>query len=224
MKTIQDLTLSDIQICPPFASTDFYELILRFVLNLVVLLIISRAMYYKWNKKPQYMFAQLISGTIVFIICSLLRWVQLELGLVLGLFAIFAIIRFRTVNIAVKEMTYLFMSVGISAVNALVQQNECTQWIIFVNIILLLITFFMEKVFFSRKLASRTIAYNNTDLIKPSKHHLLLKELKEITELNITRFQIGKVDYIKNHAQIKIYFTDAGNTCLNDEESTDDND
>ena len=127
MKTINELIFSDIQLCPPFATSDFYVLLLRFGFNLLVLLIISRAMYLRWNKKPDYMFAQLITGTIVFIICSLLRWVQLELGLVLGLFAVFAIIRFRTINIAVKEMAYLFIAVGISAVNALVQQEECFQ-------------------------------------------------------------------------------------------------
>jgi hypothetical protein len=140
-------------------------------------------------------------------ICSLLRWVQLELGLVLGLFAIFAIIRFRTINIPVKEMAYLFMVVGISAVNALLQLDYCFQWIIATNVILVALTYAMEKIFFSKQLSCRTIVYSDTDLLKPSKRHLLLQELKNLTELNIISLKIGKVDYPRKQAQIRIYFT-----------------
>ena len=224
MKTIASHILSDIQFCPPIASSDFYELILRFALNLGILLIISRGIFFTWNRKPEHMFAQLISGTIVFIICSLLRWVQLELGLVLGLFAIFSIIRFRTINVGVKEMSYLFMTVGISAVNALMTQNECIGWIVFANLIVMIIAYVIEKVYYSNRLSRRTITYNNTDLIKPSKHALLMKDLQEMTELNIIRFEIGKVDYIKNNAQIKIYFKDTQHTNMNEEGSDGDDD
>jgi predicted membrane channel-forming protein YqfA (hemolysin III family) len=224
VKTIIIPALLKIQFCPPVDSTEFYELLIQFGINLLVLLLLSRAMYFRWNRKPEYMFAQLISGIIVFMICAMLRWVQLELGLVLGLFAIFAIIRFRTLNVPVKEMAYLFMVVGISAINALLQLNHCLQWIIFANIILILITYTMEKVFFSHRLSRRTITFSKTDLLKPSKHSMLLQELRALTELNIVRFEIGKVDYIKNHAQIRIYFTGEGNGSFNDEETGIDDD
>jgi len=224
METIITSVLMKIQFCPPVASADFYELLMQFGLNLVVLLIISRAMYYRWNRNPEYMFAQLITGVIVFLICAMLRWVQLELGLVLGLFAIFAIIRFRTLNVPIKDMAYLFMVVGISAINALLQLSQCLQWIIFVNLILIVLTFIMEKVFFDNILSRRTITFNKTDLLKPSKHKLLLQELKDLTELNIVRFEIGKVDYIKGNAQIRIYFSDGDNASFNEDENGNDDD
>jgi predicted membrane channel-forming protein YqfA (hemolysin III family) len=194
------------------------------VLNLTVLLIISRLLYYRWNRNPEYLFAQLISGIIVFMICAMLRWVQLELGLVLGLFAIFAIIRFRTINVPVKEMAYLFMVVGISAINALLEMNRCLQWTVFANIMLVAITFAMEKLFFSKRLSRRSITFNNTDLLKPSKHILLMQELKTLTELDIVRFEIGRVDYNKKQAQIRIYFRGAGNTNLNESNTGNDDD
>lgn len=224
MKTIMPGILLEIPLCPDVASAEFYELMLQFGINLVILLIIARAMYFRWNHKPEYMFAQLITGVIVFMICALLRWVQLGLGLVLGLFAIFSVIRFRTINVPVKEMAYLFMAVGISAVNALLPMNHCIQWIIFANVILVAMTFIMERVYFSKKLSRRTISFSNTDLLKPSKHSLLLQELKELTELNIIRFEIGRVDYIKKQAQIRIYFTGNGNGSFNDEETGNDDD
>jgi hypothetical protein len=210
MKTTTICSL-EIQNCPALASTGFYEMLMQFGINLVVLLIISRALYYKWNRRPDYMFAQLITGVIVFLICGLLRWVQLELGLVLGLFAIFAIIRYRTLNVPVKEMSYLFMAVGISAINAMLRLSQCLPWIVFANFILVILTLSMEKSYFSGKLFCRTITFNDTELLKPSKHAQLLQKLKVMTELDIVRFEIGKVDYAKGNAQIRIYFAAGGN-------------
>ena len=199
--------ISKIQFCPPTATPEFYQLLIQFGLNLAILFVLSRLLYFRFNRKADYMFTQIISGVIVFIICSMLRWVQLELGLVLGLFAIFAIIRFRTINVPVKDMAYLFMIVGVSAVNALLKINECLHWVIFANILLIGLTYLLEKTFFSNPLSKRTITFNDTDLLRPSQHGLLMDRLKELTELNIVRFEIGKVDYNKNQAQLRIYFT-----------------
>jgi hypothetical protein len=224
MKALDTISALDIQFCPPLASTEFYEMILQFALNLAVLLVISRALYFKWNRKPEYLFTQLVTGVVVFFLCAMLRWVQLGLGMVLGLFAIFAIIRFRTLNVPVKEMAYLFLVVGISAVNALLQVSQCFQWIIFANLFVVGLIYILEKVFFSIQLNRRTIAFNHTDLLKPSKHDLLLAELKELTELNIVRFEIGKVDYIKNQAQIRLFYSGDGLENFNESENGNDDD
>lgn len=224
MKLFDSLSLSKIQFCPPVATAEFYELILQFALNTVVLLIISWAMYYRWNRKAEYVFTQVITGIIVFIICSMLRWVQLELGLVLGLFAIFSIIRFRTINVPVKDMAYLFMIVGISAVNALLQLSQCMHWILFANILLIVVTFIMERTLFSHTLSHRTITFSETDLLRPSQHQQLLNRLREITELNVLRFEIGKVDYIKKQAQLRIFFTNGGNGSFDEGQNNNDDD
>jgi prepilin signal peptidase PulO-like enzyme (type II secretory pathway) len=170
------------------------------------LLLLTLAVYYRYNRNAEYVFAQLITGVIVFMICAMLRWVKLELGLVLGLFAIFSMIRFRTLNIPVKEMAYLFMSVGVSAINAILQPDQCLPWIVFANLFMVLLAYVLEQVFFRNKLNRRTISYGSTDLLKPSRHNQLLQELRDLTELDIVRFEIGKVDYIKKHAQIRIFF------------------
>ncbi len=210
--------MPDIQHCPSPATSEFYEMLLQFGLNLAVLMVISRIMYFRWNRNPDYMFTQLVAGVIVFMICGLLRWVELELGLVLGLFAIFSIIRFRTLNVPVKEMAYLFMVVGISAINAMLRLSHCLPWIIFANTIIIALTFILEKSFFRIRLFRRTIMFSNTELLKPSKRQMLMQELKTMTELDITRIEIGKVDYTKGHAQIRIYFTNEGNGSFTDNE------
>lgn len=224
MNTTLSSVLSKIQFCPPVATAEFYELLIQFGLNLAVVFLLSVVMYYRWNRKPEYVFTQVITGIIVFMICAMLRWVQLELGLVLGLFAIFAIIRFRTVNVEVKDMAYLFMIVGVSAINALLRITNCVQWIVFANVLLIAITWMLEKFLFSKRLSKRMITFSDTNLLKPSKHHLLLEKLRDITELNIVRFEIGKTDYIKNNAQIRIYFRGEGSRSFDDSMTTTDDD
>jgi len=214
--------LTSILQCPPIAGSEFFGMLTQFGLNLAVLLLLALAVYYRHNRNAEYVFAQLITGVIVFMICAMLRWVKLELGLALGLFAIFSVIRFRTLNIPVKEMSYLFMSVGVSAINSILQPDECLPWILFANIFIVLLAFLLEQIFFRNKLNRRTISYNNTDLLKPSLHIQLLRELKELTELDIVRFEIGKVDYIKKHAQIRIYYKGASESFAEETTGNDD--
>jgi hypothetical protein len=216
--------ISKIEFCPPAATTEFYELLMQFGLNTVVLFVLSWALYYRFNRKSEYLFAQIISGVIVFMICAMLRWVQLELGLVLGLFAIFAIIRFRTVNVPVKDMAYLFMIVGVSAVNALLRMTECLHWIVFANVLVIGLTLLLEKVFFSNQLSKRTIMFNDIDLLRPSQHGTLLNRLRELTELNIVKFEVGKVDYNKNQAQLRIFYTGGFGEAYDDSQNTNDDD
>ena len=216
--------LASVLQCPPLAGGEFSGMLVQFGLNLAVILLLTGAIYYRHNRNADYMFAMMITGVIVFMICAMLRWVQLELGLVLGLFAIFSVIRFRTLNIPVKEMAYLFMSVGISAINAILKPDQCLAWMVFANVFLLLLAFLMEQLFFRNKLNRRTISFGNTDLLKPSRHSLLLQELRDLTELDIIRFEIGKVDYIKKHAQIRIYFKGNASPGFTEEQPGNDDD
>jgi hypothetical protein len=217
MKTLA-LMVQDLQSCPSLLSMEFYELLIQFVLNLAVLLILSRALYYRYNRDTNHMFAQLISGLIVFLLCAMLRWVNLELTMAIGLFAIFAILRFRTLNVPVKEMAYLFMIVGISAINALLRVDECLQWIVMVNLVVIGLTWLLERLYFGHRLAGRTITFGKTDLLKPDMHARLLIELKDLTGLDVVRFEIGKVDYVKKLARIRIYFPDRTHTSFSDTE------
>jgi len=217
MKTLA-LMVQDLQSCPSLLSMEFYELLIQFGLNLIVLLVLSRALYYRYNRDTNHMFAQLIAGLIVFLLCAMLRWVNLELTMAIGLFAIFAILRFRTLNVPVKEMAYLFMIVGISAINALLRVDECLQWIVMVNLVVIGLTWLLERLYFANRLAGRTITFGNTELLKPDRHARLLMELKDLTGLDVVRFEIGKVDYVKKLARIRIYFPDRTHTSFSDTE------
>ena len=100
--------------------------LIRFALNILTLFILVRLLYYEYRKEgtPEYMFAFFILGIVVFLICTALEMVEVQLGFALGLFALFGILRFRTESIPVREMTYLFMVIGVAMINSLVNFQD----------------------------------------------------------------------------------------------------
>jgi hypothetical protein len=103
----------------PFFDDDFYKMVFRFFINFFFLTALIKFSYYKFSKKADYLFTFYLVGTIVFFLCFTLKKYEIDLGLALGLFAIFGILRYRTDPLKVKEMTYLFIVIGISLINAL---------------------------------------------------------------------------------------------------------
>ena len=190
---------------------DFWELILRFSFNLVILFILVRVLYYPVAKRKDYLFSYILLGTAIFLLCYLLENVKLQLGLALGLFAIFGILRYRTSQIPIKEMTYLFIVICISVINALANKKVSYVELIFTNLVLLVITFSLEKLWLLKHESRKTIIYEKIDLIKPEKYQLLLKDLEERTGLKINRIEIGRIDFMRDAARVIIYYFEPSN-------------
>ena len=108
---------------PLFDSKDFFKLIVKAAFNLAMILVIVRYIYYPITKNKDYLFTYLLISLTVFLLCILLDSVKIELAFALGLFAIFGIIRYRTDPIPIKEMTYLFLVIGVSVINALANKK-----------------------------------------------------------------------------------------------------
>ena len=147
-----------------------------------------------------------ISKLQQFILCVLLDSVKLQLGFALGLFAIFGIIRYRTDPIAIKEMTYLFLVIGISVINALANKKISYAELVFANFLIVFVTFGMERIWLLRHESRRNITYEKIELIKPENKEALLKDLKERTGLNIVRYEIRRIDFLKDIANIRIFY------------------
>ncbi len=190
---------------------DFVELVLRFSLNTLVILLLVRYLYYATSRRKDYMFTYFLISSSIFLLCFLLDNVKLELGFALGLFAVFGIIRYRTQQIEIKEMTYLFMVIGISVVNALANKKVSYAELLFTNFALLFITYLLERVFFIRHESRKVIEYERIDLIKPAKYNEMIADLEERTGLPINRVEVGKIDFLKDAARIVIYYFDPGN-------------
>lgn len=195
-------------------SEDFLELLARFILNTAVVLVIVRYLYYSIQKRKDYLFSYVLIGTIVFLLCFLLENVKLQLGFALGLFAIFGIIRYRTNPIPIKEMTYLFMVIGISVINALSNKKVSYAELIFTNLVVIFITYLLEKVYLLRHESYKTIVYENIDLILPEKRDELMKDLQKRTGINISRIEIGRIDFLRDIARIRIYYFEKDNPSM----------
>lgn len=189
----------------------FLELLLRFTLNMTVILILVRCLYYSTTKRKDYLFTYILISTLIFLLCYLLASVKLQIGFALGLFAIFGIIRYRTSSIPIKEMTYLFLIIGVSIINSLADTKTSVAEVLFTNFVIILITFSLEKIWLLKHELSKTIIYEKIDLIKPEDHLQLIEDLERRTGIKkINRVEVGKIDFLKDTCTLKIFYYVSG--------------
>ncbi|MBS2098892.1 DUF4956 domain-containing protein [Carboxylicivirga linearis] len=191
--------------------SDFTELIVRFGLNLLLIFIIVHFMYARNSKRKDFYFSYLSIGVIVFLMCFLLSSVKLELGFAMGLFAIFGIIRYRTDAIPIKEMTYLFIVIGVSVINALANKKVSYTELMVTNGIILVGLWFLEKRLSLKQENNITLIYEKIENIHTMKKADLLDDLKIRTGIAIKRYEIKKIDFLRDIAEITLYFNANGN-------------
>lgn len=189
-----------------FEKLDFFELLIRFSFNTLFTVIIVRWLYYSITKRKDYLFTYLLISVIVFLLCFMLGNVKIQLGFALGLFAIFGIIRYRTSQMPIKEMTYLFIVIGVSVINALANKKVTYAELLFTNVVIILVTWILEKVWLLKHENMREIIYEKIDLIKPEKRPELIADLEERTGLKISRVEIGKINFLRDTARLRIYY------------------
>jgi hypothetical protein len=200
---------------------NFLEFIIRFFFNFIIIYAIAKGIYYRVRKRSNILFALFMLNILVFFVCYLLQSVQLSIGFAFGIFAIFSILRYRTTTVPIKEMTYIFISISIAIFNALTNINTGYGIMIFTNITIVVFTFAFERIFIKNE-SVKTITYDNIDLIKPEKYNELLEDLKQRTGLNVHRCEIGRLNFIRDTARLRIYYYDK--TVTDDEETAGDND
>ena len=187
-------------------SEDFYTLLFRLAINLFFLTIIIRFLYYPRTKRKDYLFTYYLIGTITFFLCFGLKKLDIDTGMGLGLFAIFGIIRYRTDAIEIKEMTYLFLIIGISVVNALASNQISISEVAVINLTVIALTFVLENLWLMKHETRKTINYERIDLITPDKHEQMKADLEKRTGLVINRVEVGKIDFLNDTAQVRIFY------------------
>lgn len=187
-------------------SADVYALLLRMAINLVVLTALIRYLYYPRTKRKDYLFTYFLIGMITFFLCFGLKKMNIDTGMGLGLFAIFGILRYRTEGIEIKEMTYLFLVIGISVVNALASNKISLSEMLVINLALLALTYGLESLWLLRHETRKIIQYERIDLIKPEKYNEMKADLELRTGLKINRIEVGKIDFLRDTAQLLIYY------------------
>jgi hypothetical protein len=185
----------------------FIEFVLRFILNFAVIMLLVRWLYYSSTKRKDYLFTYILISSIVFLLCFLLESVKLQIGFALGMFAIFGIIRYRTDALPIKEMTYLFLIIGVSVINALTNTETSVVDLLFTNFVILFITYGLEKVWLLKNECSKLIIYEKINLIKEENYEELLKDLQERTGIKkINRIEVGKINFLRDICDLTIYY------------------
>jgi uncharacterized membrane protein len=184
---------------------NFTLLAIRFLFNLVTTLLVV-ALYARISRKKEFYFSYFAISIAVFLLVYLLENVEMELGFALGLFAIFGIIRYRTDAIPPKEMTYLFVIIAVSVINALSKNYFGYLELTLVDLLLVGTLWILEKALMLRQVDSLLVVYENIENLHQDREKELIADLELRTGIKIKRYQIVKIDFLRDVAQINIFF------------------
>ena len=190
----------------PLFDDDFFKMMFRFIINFIILTGIIRFIYYPDSKRKDYVFTYYLISIIVFFLCFTLKKYEMDIGMALGLFAIFGIIRYRTNPVEIKEMTYLFVVIGVSIINSLANKKMSYAEIIGANALIVIVLVLIEKYWALKQVVSKSVIYENIESIKPENYEILKSDLENRTGLAINNISIGDVDFLKDTAKITIFY------------------
>ncbi len=201
----------------PHAPFEYMELLLRLGINLLAIFLLVRVIYYSIHKNKDYVYTFFIFNVLIFIICLLLGDTKIKTGFAFGLFAIFSIIRYRTVTVPIKEMGYFFTCVAMGMLNALADTGGGNFFfIILFNVVILVITLILDKYMGLKHENVKEIVYERIDLIQPEKREQMIADLVKRTGLPIHRIEVRNVNFLRDTANIYAYYYADKNENSND--------
>ena len=179
-----------------------------------------RLIYYPSTHNKRYVFTFLAFNTVIYFVLSFLTSIEIGIGVGFGLFAIFTILRYRTDPIPIREMTYLFVIAALPVINSAGAIGTIWPQLIAANLAILAIMWVLEREWGFHYEASKRIVYEKIELIRPDRRTELIADLEMRTGLNIKRVVIGKVDFLHDTTNLKVYYDDlTQEEWLNDAES-----
>lgn len=190
---------------PVFDGPSLWTFLIRFGFNLLVCWVITHFLYYKKSRRRDYYFTYMLFSTVIFLILYQLQNLQMEITLALGLFAIFSMIRYRTEQLPIREMTYLFVLIGLSVINGSGMTSSYTAYVV-TNVLVILLIWLLEALVFTGKTANKIITYEKIELIVPERREELMADLRKRTGLDIVKIQIGSINFLKDTAFIKVTY------------------
>lgn len=186
-------------------TKDFFKLGSRLTLDLLFTCWIVLLVYVRKHGRTEYVFTFFMFNIITFTVCFLLRKIEIQLGFALGLFAVFGILRYRTEPIKTRDLTYMFVVIGIAILNALVNKKVSAAEVLLVNFTIAGITTFLEHVSWLQRDQHRLVLYENMDLVRNGDRAALIADLAARTGLEVTRIHIESIDLLRDTAQITVY-------------------
>lgn len=190
----------------PLFHSDLWELLFKFTLDVVVLFVLIRLIYYPIHRKKDYLFTYFIFNILIFFLCILLNSVKLSIGFAFGLFAIFGVLRYRTEQISIKDMTYLFAVITIAVINSLASKKVSIAELVFTDGMILVVTYALEHLWLTRHEAMKELIYERIDLIKPENRTALYADLQTRLGVKVSRVEIGRIDLLRDTAMMRVFY------------------
>jgi hypothetical protein len=189
-------------------NPDFFGILIRFIINMAFLYVLIKGIYFRYSKKEKFLFTFFMMGITVFFVSSMLKSVFIEFGMAVGLFAIFAILRFRTRNFGLKDMSYIFTTIAISLINSLKLVGFPVLGVIIFDILIIISAIILEEFALKNNTTTFSILYEDLDLLQSAKKPKMLKELSVLTGKEILKYRVRKVDYKRKVASIDVSYKD----------------
>jgi len=190
---------------PLFNGVEFLELFVRYILNIVVTIVVVN-LYYKFSKNKDFFFTFIAFNSLIFFMVYIMAKVDIGVGFGFGLFALFSILRYRTEAVEVKEMTYLFVVITLGVINALISDRLSYVELFSINIIIMVMTYWLERLMVQQTLTSYNIVYEKIENITPTRKQILFNDLTERTGLVIESVKIKNIDFLRDVANIQIMY------------------
>lgn len=187
---------------------EMINFLLSFGFNLLVAVLVVRFIYYPSTHNKAHVFTFLAFNTVIYFVLSFMTSIEIGVGVGFGLFAIFSILRYRTETMPIREMTYLFVISALPVMNSAGANGDIWPQLLTANAIILAVLLVLEKEWGFKYEASQSIVYEKIELIAPERRRELLADLEVRTGLKIKRIAIGKVDFMRDIANLNIYFDD----------------
>jgi len=187
-------------------NSEFFTFVGGVLLNLLVAMLIVRFIYYPRSHEKKYVFTFLAFNTVIYFVLALLNSTELGIGVSFGLFAIFSVLRYRTDPIPIREMTYLFIIIALPVVNSAMSSDGALWKIVVADGTMMALMYVLEHEWGLHFETSSRITYDKIGLILPSEREHLLTDLRDRTGLPVKRVEIGRLDFLRDSAEIKVYY------------------
>jgi hypothetical protein len=187
-------------------SADLSHFLLGAVFNLLSAIIIVRFIYYPWTQNRSYVFTFLAFNPTIYFVMGLLTSIELSVGVGFGLFAIFSVIRYRTEEMPIREMTYLFIIIALPVMNSILGSGSELEKILIANATIIALLYVLEREWGFNFELRKKITYEKIDLITPARHGELIEDLRQRTGLDVRQVEIGRIDFLRDTAEMTITY------------------
>lgn len=209
LQSLPEVPLTDMEVLSKITLKLFFRLLIDFS----AMLVLVRLVYFKMYQRKELFFTFFIFNLVIFLICFLLNKVDLSMGAAFGLFAVFSMLRYRTEDIGIKDMSYLFVVIAIGLINAVAKIKGASDYyeyifLVLINTIVIVMAYLFESSAIFKNESVQIINYDKIELIHTSNSALVLEDLRARTGLNVHRFSVVKIDFTKGTAQLKVYYSE----------------